>query len=144
MSIASILNSKGASVIHVAPLEPISGVTRILGERNIGAVLVMDGSAKPLGILSERDIVRALAQHGTAALDLVASALMTKVLWTISPDADIAEAMRIMTDHRVRHLPVVEDEVLVGVVSIGDVVKARLGQQANEVESLRAYVGGVH
>ena len=144
MSIASILRNKGASVIHVAPLEPIAGVTRILGERNIGAVLVMDGSAKPLGILSERDIVRALAQHGAAALDLVASALMTKVLWTIAPDADIGEAMRIMTDHRVRHLPVVEDGILVGVVSIGDVVKARLGQQANEVESLRAYVGGMH
>ncbi len=143
MSIASILNSKGASVIHVAPLEPIAAVARILGERNIGAVLVMDDTAKPLGILSERDIVRALAKHGAAALDLVASALMTRVLWTITPDADIAEAMRIMTDHRVRHLPVVEDGSLVGVVSIGDVVKARLGQQANEVESLRAYVGGV-
>ncbi len=144
MSIAGILNNKGASVIHVAPLETIAGVARILGERNIGAVLVMDGSAKPLGILSERDIVRALARQGAAALDLVASALMTKALWTIAPDADIAEAMRIMTEHRVRHLPVVEDGILVGVVSIGDVVKARLGQQANEVESLRAYVGGMH
>ena len=143
MSIAGILSSKGASVIHVAPLEPIAGVTRILGERNIGAVMVMD-EGTPLGILSERDIVRALARHGAAALDLVASALMTKVLWTIAPDADIGDAMRIMTDQRVRHLPVVEDGRLVGVVSIGDVVKARFGQQAHEVESLRAYVGGMH
>ena len=88
--------------------------------------------------------MRALARDGEAALDQRANALMTEIRWTIAPDGTIADAMRIMTDHRVRHLPVMEDGALVGVVSIGDIVKARLEQQAHEVESLRAYVGGTH
>ena len=153
MSIASILSSKGADVFRVAPGMLIRAAVQILGERGIGAVLVMDGSDdrstgsvpdRLLGILSERDIVRAMARDGAAVLELAVSDLMTQVLYTISPAASIADAMRIMTDHRVRHLPVIEDEALVGLVSIGDIVKARLGEQANEVESLRAYVSGVH
>ena len=153
MSIASILSSKGAHVFRVAPGMLIKVAVQILGERGIGAVLVMDGPDdrspggvpdRLLGILSERDVVRAMARDGGAVLDMAVSDLMTQVLHTISPAASIADAMRIMTEHRVRHLPVIEDEALVGLVSIGDIVKARLGEQANEVESLRAYVGGVH
>ncbi len=153
MSIASILSSKGTDVFRVAPGTLIKTAVQILGERGIGAVLVMDGTDdrspdgvpdRLLGILSERDIVRAMARNGAAALELVVADLMTHVLHTISPAASIADAMRIMTEHRVRHLPVIEDDALVGLVSIGDIVKARLGEQANEVESLRAYVGGFH
>ena len=153
MSIASILSSKGADVFRVAPGMLIRAAVQILGERGIGAVLVMDGSDdrspggapdRLLGILSERDVVRAMARDGAAVLELAVSDLMTQVLHTISPAASIADAMRIMTEHRVRHLPVIEDGALVGLVSIGDIVKARLGEQANEVESLRAYVSGVH
>ncbi len=144
MSIANILGSKGAEIIRVLPEASIVEIIKILGERRIGAVLVMDGVGKLLGILSERDIISALARHGTAALEQAAASLMTQALWTISPEGSTADAMRIMTDHRVRHLPVIEDGVLVGLVSIGDIVKARLDQQANEVESLRAYVGGMH
>ncbi|WP_428395414.1 CBS domain-containing protein [Lichenicoccus sp.] len=144
MSIAAILGTKGTDVIRVPPTTPITDVVHLLGERRIGAVLVMDEPGRVLGILSERDIIGALARHGTAALDQPASALMTQALWTISRDGTTAEAMRIMTDHRVRHLPVMEDGTLVGLVSIGDIVKARLDQQATEVESLRAYVGGMH
>ena len=152
MSIASILSRKGAYVVRVTPEMPIRAVVQLLGERGIGAVLVMDGLDRASdgspdrlrGILSERDVVRALAREGAAVLDLPASSLMTEALWTISPTASIADAMRIMTDNRVRHLPVIEDAALVGLVSIGDIVKARLGEQANEVESLRAYVGGIH
>ena len=153
MSIASILSNKGADVFRVAPGMLIRAAVQILGERGIGAVLVMDGPGdrstgggpdRLLGILSERDIVRAMARDGAAVLELAVSDLMTQVLHTISPTASIADAMRIMTEQRVRHLPVIEDEALVGLVSIGDIVKARLGEQANEVESLRAYVGGVH
>ena len=143
MSIAAILSTKGTDVIRVLPATPITAVVQLLGERRIGAVLVMDEPGRVLGILSERDIIGALARHGTSALDQPASALMTQALWTISRDGTTAEAMRIMTDHRVRHLPVIEDGALVGLVSIGDIVKARLDQQATEVESLRAYVGGV-
>ena len=144
MSIAAILGTKGTDVIRVPPTTLITEVVQLLGERRIGAVLVMDEPGRVLGILSERDIIGALARHGTAALDQPASALMTQALWTIPRDGTTAEAMRIMTDHRVRHLPVMEDGALVGLVSIGDIVKARLDQQATEVESLRAYVGGVH
>ena len=144
MSIATILNDKGADVVCVAPDVPIRDVICTLGERGIGAVLVTDGSGRMLGILSERDIVGAMARDGVAALDLATAALMTEIRWTIAPDGSIADAMRIMTEHRVRHLPVLEDGTLVGVVSIGDIVKARLQQQADEVESLRAYVGGAH
>ena len=142
MSIAAILGAKGGDVVHVLPATPVTGVIQLLGERRIGAVLVMDDNDRLLGILSERDIIAHLARHGTAALDRPASALMTQALWTISPDGSTAEAMRIMTEHRVRHLPVIEDGALVGLVSIGDIVKSRLDQQASEVESLRAYVGG--
>ena len=144
MSIASILNKKGAEVIRVTPPTLIKSVIQLLGERRIGAVLVIDENERLLGILSERDIVLSLARHGTTALDQTAAALMTQIQWTISPDGSIAEAMRIMTDHRVRHLPVLEDGTLIGLVSIGDIVKARLDEQASEVESLRAYVGGTH
>ncbi len=150
MSIAAILGVKGADVIRVLPTTVITEVIKLLDERRIGAVLVMnapgnspgDEPGKLLGILSERDVIRALSRHGTAALERPASALMTQALWTISSEGTTAEAMRIMTDHRVRHLPVMDDGVLVGLVSIGDIVKARLDQQASEVESLRAYVGG--
>ena len=144
MNIATILNSKGAEIFRVAPDLPVRAVIEMLGQRRIGAVLVMDPSGRMLGILSERDIVRAMARSAAATLDLAASALMTEIRWTVAPDGSIAEAMRIMTEHRVRHLPVMEDGALVGLVSIGDIVKARLDQQANEVESLRAYVGGAH
>ncbi len=144
MSISSILNKKGAEVIRVTPPTLIKSVIQLLGERRIGAVLVMEETGRLMGILSERDIILSLARHGTATLDQTASALMTQILWTISPAGSIAEAMRIMTDHRVRHLPVIEDGVLTGLVSIGDIVKARLDEQASEVESLRAYVGGMH
>ena len=143
MSIAAILSTKGTDVIRVLPDTPITAVVQLLGERRIGAVLVMDEPGRVLGILSERDVIRALAREGTAALDRPTSDLMTQALWTISRDGTTAEAMRIMTDHRVRHLPVIEDGELVGLVSIGDIVKARLDQQATEVESLRAYVGGM-
>ena len=144
MSIATILKEKGGDVIRVAPDVPVRDVVRTLEEHGIGAILVMDPSSRILGILSERDVIAGLAKRGVAAMELAASALMTEIRWTIAPNESIADAMRIMTDHRVRHLPVMEDGTLVGLVSIGDIVKARIQQQAHEVEHLRAYVGGTH
>jgi CBS domain-containing protein len=96
------------------------------------------------GIISERDIVRALiAAHSTGdVLDMAAASVMTEIRATIGLSASVRDAAILMTDRRVRHLPVIEDDVLVGLVSIGDVVKARLEQQETEVESLRAYVVG--
>jgi CBS domain-containing protein len=108
----------------------------------IGATLVRDTAGQLLGIVSERDIVRNLARHGSGCLEMTAAQLMTSVLHTVTPTTTVAEAMAIMTHSRVRHLPVLDGGALVGLISIGDVVKTRIGQQEQEVDSLRAYVAG--
>ena len=152
MTIAAILNGKGRDVVRVAPADLVSTVVALLAEHRIGAVLVIDAEAPRLltharhilGIVSERDIVRALVQADGAGdvLDMTATQIMTEARYTIAPSATLADAALLMTERRVRHLPVLENDVLVGLVSIGDVVKGRLEQQANEVDSLRAYVVG--
>ena len=154
MTIARILNGKGRNVVRVTPTAPISEVVVQLTEHRIGALLVLDvdvprsdaRSAQILGIVSERDVVHALARAHAAGdvLDMTASQIMTQVRYTIAPSASLADAAVLMTEHRVRHLPVLENDILIGMVSIGDVVKARLEQQASEVDSLKAYVGGAH
>jgi CBS domain-containing protein len=120
----------------------VSEIAHILAERRIGAVLVQDAAGQLLGIVSERDIVRAVAADGAGALEKTAAQLMTGALFTVSPHTSVAQAMARMTDSRVRHLPVLEDGELVGMISIGDVVKARIDQQAADVDSLTAYVAG--
>lgn len=142
MTIAAILRHKGTAVASVQPNQTIADIAGQLASRRIGALpVVTDG--KLVGILSERDVVRALATHGAAALDLPASALMTTDLKTATRGTTVGEAMRMMTDGRFRHLPVLENGTLIGIVSIGDVVKARIMQQEAEVDSLKAYVAGV-
>ena len=114
----------------------------MLTARSIGAVVVLDAAARPLGILSERDIVHALAAWGAQALAMSAGELMTRALKTASPRTTVGEAMGMMTAGRFRHLPVIADGDLVGLVSIGDVVRAKILQQESEVDGLRAYVSG--
>ena len=152
MTIAGILNEKGRNVVRVTPSTTVSQIVARLREYGIGAVLVVDPAAPRfdvrdhhiVGIISERDVIRALSVSASAGdvLDMSASQIMTEVRSTISLAASLADAAMLMTERRVRHLPVLDNEILVGMVSIGDVVKARLMQQANEVESLKAYVGG--
>ena len=142
MILAAILKSKGASVLSVTPATRISDVIKVLAEKRIGAVLVCDEANGLEGILSERDIVRTLADHAGATFDMMAEQLMTRSLKVASPETTVAEAMEMMTDGRFRHLPVLAGGKLVGLVSIGDVVKARLSQQEHEVDSLKAYVTG--
>jgi CBS domain-containing protein len=142
MTVAAILKHKGAEVTSVEPTALVSEVAQTLADHRIGAVLVMDRASQLLGIVSERDIVRSLATHGAGTLRMTAGQLMTRVLFTVPPEATVIEAMQVMTDSRVRHLPVLQNDKLVGMISIGDVVKARITQQAQEVESLRAYVAG--
>ena len=154
MTISAILNEKGRDIVRVVPTDTVSTVVARLAEHRIGAVLVIDAAAPRynvqarhiLGIVSERDIVRAMARADGAGdvLDMTAAQIMTEARYTISPSASLADAAILMTDRRVRHLPVLENEVMIGLVSIGDVVKGRLEQQANEVSSLRAYVVGAH
>jgi CBS domain-containing protein len=144
MKLSAILKQKGGDVIAVSPNEPISEVIRVLAEKRIGAVLVRHGERLE-GILSERDIVRSLAANGAATFGMAAAELMTRSPQVASPDTTVAEAMEMMTDGRFRHLPVLAHGGLIGLVSIGDVVKARISQQEMEVDSLRAYVaGGAH
>jgi CBS domain-containing protein len=142
MTIAAILRHKGNDVARVAPTATIADVAARLGELRIGAILVMDTADQLLGIVSERDIVRAMPAHGARVLEMTAAQLMTQVLYTTTPQTSVADAMGQMTERRVRHLPVMDQGRLVGIVSIGDIVKARIDQQAQEVDSLKAYVAG--
>ena len=142
MTVAAILKHKGHEVISVGPTATIAEVSRLLTNRRIGAVLVLDAEEQLLGIVSERDIVHSLAANGNRTLEMTAGQLMTRVVRTVTPRTTVIEAMTTMTAGRIRHLPVVDRNVLLGMVSIGDVVKARIMQQDHEVDSLKAYVSG--
>ena len=141
MVISSILRGKGSQVISVRTGDGVASITRTLAQHRIGAVLVVEGDGTVLGIVSERDIVRALAGMGEAVTRMTAGQLMTRVLHTVTPKSTIQEALQLMTDRRVRHLPVLEaDGALAGMVSIGDLVKARIAEAELEAEELKHYV----
>jgi CBS domain-containing protein len=142
MSIATILKTKGPDIIAARPDDTAEQVAKLLAAHNIGAVLIKSADGEVLGILSERDIVRALGRHGDAALKLTASALMSRNVVSCSPEDTVAQAMAVMTARRFRHLPVMEGGRLVGMISIGDVVKERIGEAEQEAEHLRAFVAG--
>lgn len=142
MVIAGILKTKGGNVQTVAPTATVTDLVRTLASKRIGAVLVTDAAGRLMGIVSERDVVRSLAEHGAATLEMTAAQLMTADVQTATLQTSVAEAMEMMTDGRFRHVPVVEHDRLVGLVSIGDVVKAKIGEAEQEVDSLRAYVAG--
>jgi CBS domain-containing protein len=142
MTVAAILKHKGNRVTSVGPSTSIAQVTIVLSEHRIGAVLVVDEDTHLLGIVSERDIVRCLAANGAGGLAMTAGQLMTKAMQFAHPGTTVAEAMATMTEGRFRHLPVVDHGDLVGMVSIGDVVKSIITQREHEVESLVAYVAG--
>jgi len=141
-TVAAILKHKGYQVTTVDPTLPIARVADVLAEHRIGAVLVIDRAEQLLGIVSERDIVRSLAANGARTLDMTAGQLMTRALKVAHPETTVAEAMAMMTIGRFRHMPVMEGGALIGLISIGDVVKARIMEQESEVDSLKAYVAG--
>lgn len=142
-TIKNILASKAAGVVTIAPGETLLAACRSLASRNIGALLVVDGD-KPVGILSERDIVRNIAEHGTTALTMKVSEVMTTDIIIALPEDDLNYASSTMTEKRIRHLPVMQDGDLVGIVSIGDVVKAQLQFYEGEARTLMAYIQGGH
>ncbi len=142
MTVAAILKHKGNTVTTVDPTVTVARVTEILSEHRIGAVLVIDESAQLLGIVSERDIVRCLAANGADGLAMSAGMLMTRAVQVAQPGTTVSEAMAMMTAGRFRHLPVMAHGALIGLVSIGDVVKSLILQREHEVESLVAYVAG--
>ncbi|MGH7119844.1 MAG: CBS domain-containing protein [Acetobacteraceae bacterium] len=142
-TVTAILKHKGHEVISVGPTTSIAELAGVLVDRRIGAVLVLDAEQQILGIVSERDIVHSLDANGARTLEMTAGQLMTRVVRTVTPRTTVFEAMTIMTAGRLRHLPVVDHDVLLGIVSIGDVVKQRIMHQDHELESLTAYVAGV-
>lgn len=137
MSVASILRAKGAHVDTTRPDTTLYTAVWDLKVKGIGALVVSDNGTTVLGVISERDIVRGLSEHGTKLLTLPVSSLMTAPAVTCAPDEGITVVMARMTRHRVRHLPVVADGKLCGIVSIGDVVKHRLDELQLEADVLR-------
>jgi CBS domain-containing protein len=139
MTVRAILDSKGQQILSIEPDARLSGAVKILGERKIGAVLVMS-RGRIEGILSERDIVRVLAERGAAVLDEPVSAVMTRKVISCRPTDTVAAIMEMMTSGKFRHLPVLEGERVVGLISIGDIVKWRVGEYEAEQEAMREYI----
>ena len=140
MFVSDILTQKGGLVFSVTPATSVAEVAQQLSVRRIGSVLVLNEHSSVVGIVSERDLVRALATHGIRAMELEARQVMTRDVVTCHPDDSIDEVMQAMTSGRFRHLPVVDRGELLGLVSIGDVVKARLEEATHETEALKAYI----
>jgi CBS domain-containing protein len=140
MIVQDILAGKGASVVTITPAATIAELIAALAEHRIGAIVVSADGDTVAGIVSERDIARGLHEHGAGLLDLPVSAVMTTDVSTCSPHDDIPSVARVMTQRRFRHLPVVVDGSLVGIVSIGDVVKKRIDQLETETDQLRDYL----
>ncbi|ANY06818.1 CBS domain-containing protein [Pseudonocardia sp. HH130630-07] len=139
MRIADVLKGKGSAVTTVSPDESVAEVLRHIAEENLGALPVVDGD-RIVGIVSERDVVRRLHAHGEELLRSRVADLMTAEVVTCSPDDAVGDLARIMTERRVRHLPVVVDGALAGIVSIGDLVKARIDMLEQEREQLESYI----
>jgi CBS domain-containing protein len=139
MTVRAILDTKGHNVLSVEPEAKLSAAVKILGERKIGAVLVTS-NGRIEGILSERDIVRVLSERGAAVLDEPVSAVMTRKVVSCKQSDTVAEIMETMTVGKFRHLPVLEGDRVVGLISIGDVVKWRVREFEHEQEALRDYI----
>jgi CBS domain-containing protein len=139
MTVRAILDTKGHHILNVEPEAALAAAVKILGERKIGAVLVMS-RGRIEGILSERDIVRVLAERGAAVLDEPVSSVMTRKVVSCRQNDTVAAIMEIMTLGKFRHLPVVEGDRVVGLISIGDIVKWRVQEYENEQEALRTYI----
>ena len=142
MRISDVLRVKGDNVVTVPPETDVSRLLQVLAEHRIGAVVVSADGTSVAGIVSERDIVRALAARGAAVLAEPVTAIHTADVRTISPDASLAEVERLMTEGRFRHVPVMVGGALHGVVSIGDVVKNRIDELETERSTLTGYITG--
>ena len=137
MKVAEILKQKGQEVVSVQPNELISTLSHRLRLARIGAMVVLGEDGVLAGIVSERDIVHGVAEHGAHCLELTVAALMTKRVITCTPEDSVTRIAQMMTENRIRHLPVVQGGNLVGVVSVGDVVKNRLEEMSLEASVLR-------
>jgi CBS domain-containing protein len=140
MKVAHILSEKGRDVFTTQPHRTLREVVELLAAKGVGAVVVSDAALSVLGILSERDVVRVIARNGAAALDDAVSRHMTPKVVTVTADDTIDHVMQTMTAGRFRHLPVVENGRLVGIISIGDVIKRHVDALDHERQALREYI----
>ena len=140
MTISIILASKGREVVTIAPSASLASAVGLLVEKCIGAVLILGADRRVVGILSERDVVRALAERGAGALDEPVSQTMTRKVSTCNENESVFNIMERMTDERSRHVPVVDQGKLVGIVSIGDVVKHRLQEMERDSAAMHNYI----
>ncbi len=140
MSVSHILGVKGRAVITAGPKENVHSTAQKLSQNKIGAVVILDEKGSIAGIVSERDIVRALAEHGADAMAKPVSSIMSKAVKTCKFGDSETELMALMTAHRIRHLPVVEAGKLAGMISIGDIVKFRIEAIEREAEDMKSYI----
>jgi CBS domain-containing protein len=142
MRISDVLRVKGAQVITIPPDTTVRRLLAVLAEHRIGAVVVSGDGTSVDGIVSERDIVRALALRGITVMSEPVTAIYTAEVHTVTPSTELEEVARMMTEHRIRHAPVTVDGGLRGIVSIGDVVKSRIGELESERAALTDYISG--
>ena len=140
MHVSGLLDSKGTRVVTVSPGATVADVAALLATHRIGAVVVSTEGTLIDGVVSERDIVRALAARGASALDETAAAIMTREVFTCQPDTTVEQVMGLMTERRIRHVPVLVDGHLGGIISIGDVVKHRMSELETETQVLHEYI----
>jgi|SRR5450759_243027 CBS domain-containing protein len=140
-TVRRLLQIKGGDVWSITPQATVFEALRLMADKDVGALLVMVDD-KLVGIISERDYARKVILQGKASKDTLVKDIMTSVLFTIHPDQTIEECMELMTNRRIRHVPVVLDDQILGVISIGDVVKDIIYQQRQTIKSLEKYVTG--
>jgi CBS domain-containing protein len=140
MAVAHILRQKGTSVVTVEPGDSVQTIVDMLARHRIGAVVVVDAHGGIAGIVSERDVVRAMAGNAAAVVSRTAKDIMTAKVRTCTPQDSEAELMQLMTEHRIRHLPVVANGRVAGMISIGDVVKLRIESMEAEANQMKTYI----
>jgi CBS domain-containing protein len=140
MTVKRILSEKGSNVVTISPTTSLADATKLLAERRIGAVVVTGADSRVIGIVSERDIVRTLASRGAAALGVSLTDVMTRNVVSCESSATVSAIMEQMTAGKFRHIPVIDGEKLVGIISIGDVVKLRLQEMEREQAALKDYI----
>jgi CBS domain-containing protein len=140
MNVVTILNTKGRAVTTARPDTPLRDIANKLVAKKIGAIVIVGDSGRVVGILSERDLVRAIAERGPSAMEFNAVDIMTRDVSTCGEDSTVDELMELMTQGRFRHVPVVDGDALVGLISIGDVVKYHLADMTLEVTAMRSYL----
>ncbi|PKN89717.1 MAG: histidine kinase [Chloroflexi bacterium HGW-Chloroflexi-4] len=139
--VSMILKAKGNQVVNVMPDATVAEALQLMAEKNIGAIMVMD-KGKPVGIFSERDFVREVSRDQCITLKMPVETYMTKDLYCVTPSSNIDECMALMTNKHIRHLPVMEGEELVGIISIGDIVKNMIEDKDLLIDNLQSYIFG--